>query len=140
MKSKEEEERRLISDYEKLLSSSDLVLECIEDPDVLQDVSSTAWWAQPSKWKPTNTWEVWNAQVGQLCAHYRLRDLHISPQDTFNSYQEFDRRISKQLLERNPGRSARILYSWKKAKWFSLLDPIIPDHMKFVEETLEDDD
>ena len=138
--SKEEEERRLISDYEKLLSSSDLVLKCIEDPDVLQDVSSKAWWAQPSKWKPTNTWEVWNAKVGQLCAHYRLRDLDISPQDTFNSYQEFDRRISQQLLERNPGRSARILYSWKKAKWFSLLDPIIPDHMKFVEETLEDDD
>ena len=60
--------------------------------------------------------------------------------DTRKVKKEFDRRISKQLLERNPGRSDRILYSWKKAKWFSLLDPIIPDHMKFVEETLEDDD
>ena len=32
------------------------------------------------------------------------------------------------------------LYKWKKAKWLQSLDPVIPEHMKIVEESLDDDD
>ena len=125
--------------YEKLLSETDKILEITEKPGMLERLEKEAWWSQPIKWKPSNSWEVWHARVQQVCAHYKLRDLEIR-QETFMSYDEFDRFISPKLMEVNPGQSFKILYTWKKAKWFSLLDPIIPDHMKIVEETLEDDD
>jgi len=136
----EEKERNSILEVEDILSESHRVLKIIEDPSLLEQLERMSWWAQPIKWKPNNTWEVWNAKVQQVCAHYKVKDVKISPGETFSSYDDFDRIISPRLLERNPAKSFKILYTWKKAKWFSLLDPVIPDNMKIVEETLEDDD
>ena len=116
------------------------VAKIIEDPKLLQQLCASAWWAQPGKWKPSNTWEVWNAKVAQVCTHYKVKDIGISKDTTFASFDEFDRIISPELIEKNPFKSFKILYTWKKAKWFSLLDPVIPENMKIVEETLEDDE
>ena len=136
----EEEDRRRITQFESCIGHADSVAKIIEEPKLLQQVCATAWWAQPGKWKPSNTWEVWNAKVAQVCTHYKVKDIGISKDATFASYDEFDRIISPELMEKNPFKSFKILYTWKKAKWFSLLDPVIPENMKIVEETLEDDE
>ena len=139
--SKEEEDRRIISKFESLMAEdAEVVAKIIEDPGRLEKICTSAWWAQPAKWKPSNTWEVWNAKVPQVSAHYKVKGIEISKDETFTSYDEFDRRISPELREKNPSKSYKILYTWKKAKWFSLLDPVIPENMKIVEETLEDDE
>ena len=136
----EEEERKKVVQFESYIENADNVAKLMEDPRRLQQFCATAWWTQPAKWKPSNTWEVWNAKVPQVCAHYKIKDIKISQDVTFSSYDEFDKSISAQLTERNPLKSFKILYTWKKAKWFSLLDPVIPENMKIVEETLEDDE
>jgi len=136
----EEEDRKKVVKFESYIDNADRVAEMMEEPRLLQQFCATAWWTQPAKWKPSNTWEVWNAKVPQVCAHYKIKDIKISKDVTFSSYDDFDRSISAQLSEINPYKSFKILYTWKKAKWFSLLDPVIPENMKIVEETLEDDE
>ena len=135
----DEREKARISKFESVLSAGD-ILEFVDKPDILQKVNSLAWWCQPTKWKPTNNWEVWHASLAQVCAHYKLKDVPIGPVEKYESYDDFDQRITERFEINNPCQSIQTAYTWKKAKWFSYLDPIIPDDMKIVEETLEDDD
>ena len=135
----DEREKARISKFESVLSAGD-ILEFVDKPDILQKVNSLAWWCQPTKWKPTNNWEVWHASLTQVCAHYKLKDVPIGPEEKYESYDDFDQKITLRFEINNPCQSMKTTYTWKKAKWFSFLDPVIPDDMKIVEETLEDDD
>merc|ERR1712227_130881 len=99
-----------------------------------------AWFSKPRNWKPANPWETWNATVKQICGHYRIRDVQYDANRNFTSFQDFDKHISPVLESSNPNRGEYSLYKWKKAKWMQSLDPIIPEHMKIVEESIDDDD
>ena len=58
----------------------------------------------------------------------------------FSSYEEFDEYVTPIITSCNPHRNQVELFKLKKAKWFQTLDPVIPEHMKFVEESIDDDD
>ena len=69
-----------------------------------------------------------------------MRDFTYDKTQLFRSYEEFDDYVKPIVEACNPHKNEVELFKLKKAKWFQTLDPEIPDHMKFVEESIDDDD
>ena len=140
-----EEEQKRMRQYETFLDNIPAVQSLIVDPEnaqqeTLMKILNNAWFSKPRNWKPANPWETWNATVKQICGHYRIRDVQYDANRNFTSFQDFDDYISPILESSNPNRGEYSLYKWKKAKWLQSLDPVIPEHMKIVEESIDDDE
>ena len=135
-------EKEMIEKYEDFLTNAprDKVLSVVDDEQKMKNIWPGLWWAQPSSWRPSTSWETWNATVKQICTFYKLKDVPLQPGRRYKSYREFDQEISAQLKMRNPNKAFVPLYKLKKAKWLQTLDPVIPDNMKIVEESIDDDD
>ena len=139
-----EKELNNIERYEKFLAWEKawdiLTNDNHEDEDKVRKIQATAWFAKPRNWKPTSQWETWNATVKQICAHYKLIDFRLNDNQRFSSFHTFSDYVTEPMKDLNPKMNEVTLYKWKKAKWLQTLDPVIPDHMKILEETLDDDD
>ena len=137
-----EKELRDISRYDQFLSLPQAwdILTNDNNEDKVRILKENAWFAKPRNWKPTTQWETWNATVKQICAHYKLIDFRLNDNQRFRSFDTFSDYVTSPMKDINPKMNEVMLYKWKKAKWLQTLDPIIPDHMKILEETLDDDD
>lgn len=139
-----EKELNYIDRYEKFLAWEKawdiLTSDDNEDVDKVRKIQDTAWFAKPRNWKPTSQWETWNATVKQICAHYKLKDFRLNDNQRFSSFHTFSDYVTEPMKDLNKKINEVTLYKWKKAKWLQTLDPVIPDHMKILEETLDDDD
>jgi len=138
-------ELRLIEKYEEFLGQSDNIFKFVVDVNnehekQLRSLLDQSWFSKPREWKPANPWESWNATVSQICTHFKLRDFTYDKSQVFSSYEEFDEYVTPIITSCNPHRNQVELFKLKKAKWFQTLDPVIPEHMKFVEESIDDDD
>ena len=139
---KYEEELNFINQYEKFLADEKAwdVLTNDNNEDKVRIIQERAWFAKPRNWKPASQWETWNATVKQICAHYKLIDFRLNDNQRFSSFDKFSNYVTGPMKDINPKMNEVMLYKWKKAKWLQTLDPVIPDHMKILEETLDDDD
>lgn len=137
-----EKELRDISRYDQFLSLPQAwdILTNDNNEDKVRILKENAWFAKPRNWKPTTQWETWNATVKQICAHYKLIDFRLNDNQRFRSFDTFSDYVTSPMKDINPKMNEVMLYKWKKAKWLQTLDPVIPDHMKILEETLDDDD
>ena len=139
---KYEEELNNINQYEKFLAHERAwdILTNDNNEDKVRRIQEQAWFAKPRNWKPASQWETWNATVKQICAHYKLIDFRLNDNQRFSSFDKFSSYVTGPMKDINPKMNEVMLYKWKKAKWLQTLDPVIPDHMKILEETLDDDD
>ena len=138
-----EKELYEISQYEKFLSLEERAFNILtndNNEDKVKIIQEKAWFAKPRNWKPASPWETWNATVKQICAHYKLIDFRLNDNQMFSSYDAFSDYVTGPMKDINQKMDDVMLYKWKKAKWLQTLDPVIPDHMKILEETLDDDD
>lgn len=140
-----EHELRLIHKYEEFLGQPEYINKFVVDVNnehekQLWGILDQSWFSKPREWKPSNPWESWNASVSQICTHFKLRDFTYDKSQVFSSYDEFDEYVTPIITSCNPHKNEVELFKLKKAKWFQTLDPVIPEHMKFVEESIDDDD
>jgi len=138
----EQDNMSKIEKYETMVANTDFVKSLTENPEKLFIFKQSAWYAQPPSWKPTKLGEVWNATVPQVCFYYKLHDYPLRPEWSFTdwSWEKFDDFMTPLVERVNPGKPASSLYKLKKAKWFLLLDPVIPEELRVTVETLEEEE
>jgi len=131
-----------IEKYETMVANTEFVKSLTENPEKLFTFKQSAWYAQPPSWKPTKLGEVWNATVPQVCFYYKLHDYPLKPEWSFPdwSWEKFDDFMTPLVERVNPGKPASSLCKLKKAKWFLLLDPVIPEELRVTVETLEEEE
>ena len=122
-----------------MLKNTEFVKDMIENPEKLLGFNQNAWYAKPSMWKPTKQGEVWQATVSQICSYFQLKDFPLEHNWWFNNWDSFDKFFTEVLCTINPEKPESSLFKLKKAKWFQYLNPVIPDELRFPEETLEDE-
>jgi len=142
----------MIKNYENMLANDDFVRNITENQDKLDTFTLSAWYAQPLNWKPSKLGERWNATVAQLCQFYQLKDYPFKPEWTFTEYDKetyepkpwpwskFNDFVTPLLEFKNPDTSPSKLFKLKKAKWFDVLNPHIPEELRVPLETLEGDE
>ena len=74
-----------------------------------------------------------------MSPNYQIYNLQLFGQKEYVSFQVLAE-YSPLMKAINEKMNEVTLYKWKKAKWLQSLDPVIPEHMKIVEESLDDDD
>ena len=59
IKNRDEEDRRLFAKFESYISNEEFVSKILDDPGLLEQVCSTAWWSQPA----THPFFSWPSRV-----------------------------------------------------------------------------